>query len=264
MIINMRYTPDQAARIIQRAIRNRRSRNTPAVLAEMRQQELQLLKEKHRERLEAKEREYLFLSKLPADAVLKLYLRKQHQAAIVIQAFWRGKSTRKRLAGLRNTSIPTKPSSIPIRTYKLPPDSFYSKISEARHSELLKQIRLKGIGDLEEYKQTYSTFLEKQVAWEKLRQQRRGDRLEIQRIIKALIESKKLSIPLNYLVENPTQAELAKARKIHKSKIIDPKKWWLNLDWDDDIEAVGANILDQIQEYKMNLYRERRLEFARL
>jgi hypothetical protein len=257
----MRYSPDQAARIIQRAVRNRRSRKTPAVLDEMRRAELQIIKEKHRERLEAKEREYLFLSKLPADAVLKLYLRKQHQAAIVIQAFWRGRAARRKIKNIRKVEPPAKVEK--IRTYKLPPDSFYSKISEERHAGLVKRVRLKGNGDLEEYKEKYSKFLSKQVAWEKLRQQRRGDRLEIQRIIKALIESKSLNKNLNYFVENPTGEELLKARKIHKSKIVDPKKWWMNLDWDDDIEAVGSNILEQIQEYKLNLYRERRLEFAK-
>jgi len=37
----------------------------------------------------------------------------------------------------------------------------------------------------------------------------------------------------------------------------------MNLEWDDDIEAVGANVLDQIQEYKMGFYRERLLEANR-
>ena len=83
----MKYSQEYAAKIIQRAVRNRLSRKNPATLEEMRQQELEVLKRRHRQRLEAKEREYLFLSKLPAEAVLKLSLRKQHQAATVVQAF---------------------------------------------------------------------------------------------------------------------------------------------------------------------------------
>lgn len=257
----MKLTPDQAARIIQRAIRNRRSRKTPATLSDMRQQELLIQRQKYRERLEAKEREYLFLSKLPANAVMKLYLQKQHNAAIVIQAFWRGRSARKRLESRARVPLPDKPQV--IRQYKGPPDTFYSKITADRHASLIKQIRLKGSGDLETYKDLYSAFLEKQVAWEKFRQQRRADRLEIQSIIKALINSKTLKSELEYNVENPSLDELARAKKIHKARIVDPKKWWKNLEWDDDIEAVGSNVLDQIQEYKLNLYRERLLEANR-
>ena len=254
-------TPDQAARVIQRAIRNRRSRKTPATLADMRQQELKILREKHRERLEAKEREYLFLSKLPANAVMKLYLRKQHDAAIVIQAFWRGRSARRQYLTRPRAQLTEKPQV--IRQYKGPPDTFYSKLTEDRHSALIKQIRLKGSADLETYKDSYSAFLEKQVAWEKFRLQRRADRLEIQRIIKALINGKSFKSGLEYEVENPSLEELKKAKKMHKAKIVDPKRWWMNLEWDDDIEAVGANVLDQIQEYKMGFYRERLLEANR-
>lgn len=257
----MRLTPDQAAKIIQRAVRNRRSRKTPATLEDMRQQELAIQRQKYRERLEAKEREYLFLSKLPANAVMKLYLQKQHNAAIVIQAFWRGRTARKRLSSRARATIPEKPQV--IRQYKGPPDTFYSKITEDRHAILLKQIRLKGSADLETYKDLYSSFLEKQVAWEKFRQQRRADRLEIQNIIKALINSKTLKSELIYNVENPSVEELQKAKKMHKARIIDPKKWWKNLEWDDDLEAVGSNVLDQIQEYKLNLYRERLLDANR-
>lgn len=256
----MKYSEEHAARIIQRAVRNRRSRKTPEMLEEMRRQELEVLKNRHRSRLEAKEREYLFLSKLPAEAVLKLALRKQHQAAVVLQAYWRGRQVRKRMEGRKRPKIVEKKQV--VRNYKGPPDFFYKKIDPERHEFLLKKIRLRGNGDLRVYIDEYSKFLEKQVAWEKFRLQRKADRNEISEIFKALQTANSLKNPLEYNVLDPSEAELAKAKKIHKGKKINPKKWWLGLEWDDDIEAVGANILDQIQEYKLNMYRERKLEFA--
>ncbi|OMJ70246.1 hypothetical protein SteCoe_31812 [Stentor coeruleus] len=256
----MKYTQEQAAIIIQRAVRNRRSRKTPQTLDEMRRQELEILKQKHREKLEAKEREYLFLSKLPAEAVMKLYLRKQHQAATLIQAFWRGRRVRRRF----QTREPLQKSikRPPIRTYRGPPDTFYKSITSERHEYLIKQIRLKGSGDLEEYKDKYSNFLERQVTWEKYRQQRKADRNEIGEIFKTLSSARSLKNPLDFYIDDPNEEELMRAKKIHKSKIVNPKKWWLNLEWDEDIEAVGTGILDQIQEYKLSMYKERRLDFA--
>jgi hypothetical protein len=77
-----RLTEDQAARVIQRAMRNRRSRRTNQyTLDAMRRAELDLQKQKHRLRLDAKEREYAFLDRLPPEAVLRLALRKQEEAA---------------------------------------------------------------------------------------------------------------------------------------------------------------------------------------
>ena len=151
---------------------------------------------------------------------------------------------------------------MPFRTYKGPPDDFYKGITPERHEFLIKQIRLKGSGNLDIYRDEYSNFLDKQLVWEKLRLQRKADRNEVSEIFKALAASKSLKDPLLYNVENPSQKEITLAKQIHKSKIVNPKKWWLNLEWDDDIEAVGVNVLEQIQEYKLNLYRERKLEFA--
>lgn len=259
----MKYSEEDAARIIQRAVRNRRSRKTPEITDQMKQQELEVLRNIHRQRLESKEREYLFLSKLPAEAVLKLYLKKQHQAATLLQAFWRGRRVRRMLENREvKKSISKIQKKTTLRTYKGPPDNFYKKIDLERFEHLIKQVRLKGSGDLEVYKNEYSKFLDKQIAWEKLRLQRKADRNEISDIFKTLVAAKSLKTPLEYNVTNPTPQEIVNAKKVHKSKIVNPKKWWLSLEWDDDIEAVGSNILEQIQEYKLNMYRDRKLEFA--
>ena len=89
----------------------------------------------------------------------------------------------------------------------------------------MKQIRLKGSGSLDIYRNEYSKFLEKQIAWEKLRLQRKADRNEISDIFKALIAAKSLKVPLNYNVIDPSSEELMRAKQIHKCKLVDPKKW---------------------------------------
>lgn len=229
--------PDQAARIIQRAIRNRKSRNNPKTLQEMRQAELELLKLRHRQRLEAKEREYLFLSKLPAEAVLRLSLRKQSDAATVLQAFWRGRKVRRNYENLKYeiSRSYTESSARPApRKFQVPQDNFYSIIETQRHDEIIKQIRLKGKGDLETYKSEYSKFLERQVQWEKIRAQKFSDRNEVKHITKTLGLINSLNEPLKYTIPDATSQEILIAKEIHKRKIPDPKKWWKGLEYNDE------------------------------
>ena len=92
-------TPDEA--FVRQAVGERRVPSDAEYATQMRQAELEVLKAQHRQRLEAKEREYLFLSKLPASAVLHVSLKKQTDAATVLQAFWRGKKARERVARMK-------------------------------------------------------------------------------------------------------------------------------------------------------------------
>ena len=56
-----------------------------------------------------------------------------------------------------------KEKTVPFRTYKGPPDDFYKGITPERHEFLIKQIRLKGSGNLDIYRDEYSNFLDKQL-----------------------------------------------------------------------------------------------------
>ena len=257
-----KYSEEQAARVIQKAVRKRQARNNQATLDSMRHQELQTLRNIHRQRLEAKEREFLYLSKLPAEAVMKLTLKKQQEAATTLQAFWRGRQTRKKLK-LENPQLPKKPPKSAPRSFYTK-DNFYEPLTKERHEAILKEIRLQGKGDLETYLSTYSGFLDKQVYYEKLRQQRVSDLNESREILRTLKNATTLDAQLLSKVSGPTKSELKKAKKIHKKKMFDPKKWWKNLQHEDEweLEIVGANVIQQIQNYKMDLYRNRQMEFT--
>lgn len=255
---------EQAAKAIQRAVRNRQHRKNPGVLLEMRQAELEIQKQHHRRRLEKKEREYLFLAKLPAHAVLRMTLRKQEDAAVALQAFWRGKKARQRVTQLKQATVPT-PSIAAAKKYNPPPDNFYRPLDPARHEAILKTLRTRGAGDLEEYKFEYSRFLDKQVNWETMRKTAYSNRNEAKTIMKTLQSAKSLEEPLRYTIGDASAQERAKAKLIHRRKLQDPAKWWKNLEDDDEweMEVIGANVVAQVQAWKeLEFYKSRRLEFA--
>jgi hypothetical protein len=263
----MRLSPDQAAVVIQRAVRARRARNKAYNYDTIRQAELELIKDRLRAKVEAREREFLFLSKLPAEAVLKLALRKQEQAAIRIQAIWKGWRERRNFLKRKSTVPPPFRSSKPVQKspVSLPPDDFYAAITPERHEVLLKQIELKGRGDHDRYIEEYTSFLERQPAWEEIRLKRKSHKHEIRSIVSSLSRCKKFTDELPYTVENPDDNEISIAQDIHRKRIPDPKRWWKTLDYDNewDLQVVGANILDQIQAYKLEYYRSREMQFAR-
>ena len=263
----MRLSPDQAAILIQRAVRARRARNKSYNYDTIRQAELELIKGRLRAKVEAREREFLFLSKLPAEAVLKLALRKQEQAAVRIQAIWKGWRERRNFLRLKQAIPPPFRSSKPIqkRPVQLTPDDFYAAIAPERHEVLRKQIELKGRGDHNRYIEEYTSFLERQPAWEEIRLKKKSHKHEISFIISSLSRCKKFTDQLPYTVENPEDDEISIAQDIHRKRIPDPKRWWKALYYDNewDLQVVGANILDQIQAYKLEYYRSREMKFAR-
>lgn len=263
----MRLTHNQAAIVIQRAVRARRTRNNSYSYDTIRQAELELVKNRLRAKVEAREREFLFLSKLPAEAVLQLALRKQQQAAIRIQAIWKGWRERKNFLRRKETVPPAFRSSKPVqkRQVQLPPDDFYSPIPEERYEYLIKQIELKGRGDHDRYIEEYTSFLERQPTWEEIRLKKKTHKNEIKTIISSLSRTKTFSDELLYTVEDPEEKEITIAQDIHRKRIPDPKRWWKTLDYDNewDLQVVGANILDQIQAYKLDYYKSREIQFAR-
>ena len=219
----MGLTEEQAALRIQRAVKARTVRKRENIYYTTRQAELEVLRQQHRLRLEAKEREFLYLSKLPPNAVMALAIRKQEQAVVRIQALWRGYKARKMHLN-RPNPIPVPLSHAPRRPIRAPQDNFYKPLHQERIDHLVKQIRMEGKGSLEQYLNNYSTFLEKQVHWEQYRQDRASYRFEIKNIMNSLSMARYLGDELHYKVQDPTAHEIALAKDIHFRRIPDPKK----------------------------------------
>lgn len=262
-----RLTVEQAAIVIQRALRARRAAKVDPA---MRAAEYTTLRARHRHQLEAKEREFLFLQKLPGDAVLRLALKKQEQAATKFQALWRGYKVRKQFPQLKEETDQAH-AAVRIQrayrshAYKPPIDTFYGPIDLARMKVLWDRIatRMHGAGDHERYMDEYSQFLRKQVAWEALRQQRVAHLDQSRKIVHALVEKRTLMDPLHYHIPDPTSGELARAHKMHETRILSGKKWWKRLDldeWEEDL--VSGSILDDIDNYRLDLYRSRNFKYA--
>mmetsp|Transcript_2068 Transcript_2068/g.4750 ORF Transcript_2068/g.4750 Transcript_2068/m.4750 type:complete len:258 (+) Transcript_2068:1879-2652(+) len=251
---------DAAARIIQRAVRRRIFRRSHLNEEALRRQELSVAIQRHRAKLDAHEREFNFLSRLPAEAVLQLSLQKVTRAAILIQAFWRGLRVRRRIE-----EIKLEYRTVPRRTQRIPkqPDDFYKPITEERRTELIKQLRLRGgTGDHEEYLREYCSFLERQVAWEAQRLKKADFNHEVRSMLKSLCGVKGLTDSLAYVVENPTPEEKAVARETFKQRVPDPKRWWKALERDWEWQAVGGNIIEEVERYKLDLYRSRNMKYA--
>ena len=260
---------EQAARIIQKAVRARRSRRKE-LIPEMRRAEFATLRDRHRRTLEAKEREFYFLQKLPGDAVLRLALKKQEQAATKFQAIWRGYRTRKQFQQLKEESDQTH-AAVKIQrafrhhAHKSLTDNFYEPIDPARWKVMTDRIatRMHGQGDHETYMTEYSLFLKKQLAWEAQRQQRFAHVDQARKIVQALAEKRRLLDPLRYHVPDPTSSEHARAHKIHEQKVLSQTKWWKRLDldeWEEDL--VAGHILDDIDNDRLDLYRQRNFKYA--
>lgn len=251
---------DAAARIIQRVVRRRIIRRKNDTQEAMRRQELSIAIQRSRAKLDAHEREYTFLSRLPAEAVLQLSLQKVTRAATLIQAFWRGLRVRRRIE-----EIKLENRAVPRRTQRIPkqPDEFYHQITEERRAELIKQLRLRGgTGDHDKYLREYSDFLERQVAWEAQRLRRADYNHEVRSMLKSLCGVAGLTDSLAYVVENPTPEEKAVARETFRQRIPDPKRWWKALERDWEWQAVGGNIIEEVERYKLDLYRSRRMKYA--
>lgn len=262
-----RLTVEQAAVIIQRAVRARRRQKVDPA---MRATELATLRLRHRRQLESKEREYLFLQKLPGDAVLRLALKKQEQAATKFQALWRGYKVRKQFQQLKEETDQAN-AAVKIQrafrshAYKPGPDNFYRAIDLTKLKILWDRIatRMHGQGDHDRYMEDYSNFLRKQVAWEALRLQRVAHLDQCRKIVHALVEKRTLQNPLHYHIPDPTSGELARAHKMHETRVLSAKKWWKRLEldeWEEDL--VAGSILEDIDNYRLDLYRQRNFKYA--
>jgi predicted Mrr-cat superfamily restriction endonuclease len=153
------------------------------------------------------------------------------------------------------------------RTQRLPKpdDDFYRPITEERRAELIKQLRLRGgTGDHEKYLIEYSDFLERQVEWEAQRLQQRDFTNEVQSMLKSLGGVRHITDSLAYVVENPTPEEKAVARETFRQRVPDPKRWWKALERDWEWQTVGGNVIEEIERYKLDLYRKRNLKLAGL